>query len=238
METAIRRTQRDYTLALELAVVAQIGKGEGADLTDLPTAGQFVDLSRVTDAQSRKIVGSRVHESLHTEEVAQAAKMALRSRRPDQRLVHHDRGVGYCSTNHQALRQRHGMTCSMTDGYDCDQNDPAARVKRHPREGAALRRPTDLQWARRVVGESAHIHDHERPHRSLDLQTPDAVHRTSMPAWTPAIPTVQCVDVIQARQSGATGQPARLACSVHSRARSAAPSVPPTLLSCCRAFPF
>ncbi len=65
-----------------------------ADITYLPTAGKFAYLSLVTDAYSRKIVGWHVHESLQTEQVAQAMKMALRQRQTRQRLVHHsDRGI-------------------------------------------------------------------------------------------------------------------------------------------------
>ena len=52
-----------------------------ADITYLPTAGKFVYLSLVTDAYSRKIMGWHVHDSLQTEPVAQALKMALRARR-------------------------------------------------------------------------------------------------------------------------------------------------------------
>lgn len=60
-----------------------------ADISYLPTDGEFVYLSLVTDAHSRKIVGWHVHESLQTEEVAQALKMALRERCSRQRLVYH-----------------------------------------------------------------------------------------------------------------------------------------------------
>jgi putative transposase len=100
-----------------------------ADITYLPTNDKFVYLSLVTDAYSRKIVGWHVHDSLQTEPVAQALKMALRTRQSDQRLVHHsDRGIQYCSSYYQAIHQRHGLMCSMTDGYDCYQNALAERV--------------------------------------------------------------------------------------------------------------
>lgn len=48
-----------------------------ADITYFPTHGKFICLSLVKDAYSKKIVGWHVHESLQTEEVAQAMKMAL-----------------------------------------------------------------------------------------------------------------------------------------------------------------
>jgi putative transposase len=152
-----------------------------ADITYLPTAGRFAYLSLVTDAYSRKIVGWHVHESLQTEEVAQALKMALRGRQTHQALVHHsDRGIQYCSTYYQELHRRHGIQCSMTDGYDCYQNALAERVNGILKTELLLQRPADVQQARRMVAESVQIYNEERPHLSLKMQTPSAVHRASM----------------------------------------------------------
>lgn len=152
-----------------------------ADITYLPTADQFVYLSLVTDAHSRKIVGWHVHDSLRTEPVAQALKMALRTRQSDQRLVHHsDRGIQYCSSYYQAIHRRHGLQCSMTDGYDCYQNALAERVNGILKSELLLQRPADLEQARRMVRESVQIYNHERPHCSLKMQTPDTVHRASL----------------------------------------------------------
>jgi putative transposase len=152
-----------------------------ADITYLPTADKFVYLSLVTDAYSRKIVGWHVHDSLQTEPVAQALKMALRARQSDQRLVHHsDRGIQYCSTYYQSIHQRHGLHCSMTDGYDCYQNALAERVNGILKGELLLQRPANLEQARRMVGESVRIYNNERPHLSLKMQTPDAVHRASL----------------------------------------------------------
>ncbi len=152
-----------------------------ADITYLPTQGRFVYLSLVTDAYSRKIVGWHVHDSLQTEQVAQALKMALRTRQSDQRLVHHsDRGIQYCSSYYQAIHSRHGLHCSMTDGYDCYQNALAERVNGILKGELLLHRPVDLEQARRMVRESIEIYNAERPHLSLKMQTPDAVHRASV----------------------------------------------------------
>ncbi len=152
-----------------------------ADITYLPTENKFVYLSLVTDAYSRKIVGWSVHDSLQTEPVAQALEMALRARQSRQRLVHHsDRGIQYCSTYYQNIHQRHGLLCSMTDGYDCYQNALAERVNGILKGELLLQRPIDLQQARRMVDESVRIYNNERPHLSLKMQTPDAVHRASL----------------------------------------------------------
>lgn len=90
-----------------------------ADITYLPTQGKFVYLSLATDGWPRKIVGWSVHDTLQTEQVAQALQRALKGRRTRQRLVHHsDRGIQYCWDFYQKIHTTHGMTCLMTDGYD------------------------------------------------------------------------------------------------------------------------
>ena len=152
-----------------------------ADITYLPTHSGFVYLSLVTDAYSRKIVGYHVHDSLHTEQVSQALKAALKHRQSRQRLVHHsDRGIQYCSDAYQRIHRLHGLTCSMTDGYDCYQNALAERINGILKNEFLLQRPADLAQARRMVDESVAIYNTERPHFSLQLKTPDEVHRASL----------------------------------------------------------
>lgn len=106
----------------------------------------------MTDAWSRKIVGYHVHESLHTRHVAAALKMALVSRRTTSALIHHsDWGIQYCSQEYQALYQRYGVTCSMTDGYDCYQNALAEQVNGILKMEYLLVKPEDIVQARQMV---------------------------------------------------------------------------------------
>lgn len=152
-----------------------------ADITYIPTYSGFVYLSLVTDAYSRKIVGYHVHDSLRTEQVSQALMMALKHRQSHQRLVHHsDRGIQYCSDDYQAIHRKHGLTCSMTDGYDCYQNALAERINGILKGEFVLHRPSDLAQARQMVEQAVAIYNSERPHLSLQLKTPDQVHRASL----------------------------------------------------------
>lgn len=149
-----------------------------ADITYLPTRGKFVYLSLVTDAWSRKIVGYHVHGSLQTEEVSCALKMALRNRRSKTPLIHHsDRGIQYCSTYYQEIHRRHGLLCSMTDGYDCYQNALAERINGILKGEFLLHRPEGLAQAAKMVAQSIRIYNQERPHTALKYKTPDEVHR-------------------------------------------------------------
>lgn len=155
-----------------------------ADITYLPTDQGFVYLSLVTDAWSRKIVGHHVHDSLHTGQVSRALKVALNGRQTQQMLVHHsDRGIQYCSNDYQEIHRRHGIACSMTDGYDCYQNALAERVNGILKMEFLLHRPADLAQASRMVQQAVQIYNQERPHLSLKLKTPDEVHRASLAGW-------------------------------------------------------
>ena len=149
-----------------------------ADITYLPLRKGTAYVSLVTDAWSRKIVGYHVHESLHTHHVVRAFKMALVNRRTCSPLVHHsDRGIQYCSTKYQELHERHGVICSMTDGYDCYQNALAERINGILKMEYLLVKPEDIVQARKMVRESVEIYNTRRPHLSLKYKTPDEVHQ-------------------------------------------------------------
>jgi putative transposase len=154
-----------------------------ADITYLPTRERGAYLSLITNAYSRKIVGYHVHDSLYTAAVSQALKMALKERQGKRPLIHHsDRGIQYCAHEYQTIHQKHGLIYSMTDGYDCYQNALAERVNGILKQEFLLQQPDDLDQARRMVSQSIAIYNQERPHFSLQLKTPDEVHRASLQA--------------------------------------------------------
>lgn len=149
-----------------------------ADITYLPGQNDPLYLSLVTDAFSRKIVGHHVHQSLHADSVAIAFKNALRKRRKNSELIHHsDRGIQYCSALYQALHTRHGVRCSMTDGYDCYQNALAERINGILKMELLPERFEGVEQARKLVDEAVRIYNTERPHLALKYKTPDAMHR-------------------------------------------------------------
>ncbi|WP_445323907.1 integrase core domain-containing protein, partial [Pseudomonas sp. EL_65y_Pfl2_R95] len=88
-----------------------------------------------------------------------------------------DRGSQYCSGMYQKLHAIYGISCSMTDGYDCYQNALAERVNGILKTEFLLHRPQNLMQAKKMVDESVAIYNYERPHLSLKYRTPDAVHR-------------------------------------------------------------
>lgn len=121
-----------------------------ADITYIETAQTIGYLSLITDAYSRRIVGYHLHASLHTDGVL------------------------------LALDQRHGVACSMTDGYDCYQNALAERVNGILKTELLTAKPFDLDQAATMIGQAVDIYNHQRPHQALEYKTPDAVHRASV----------------------------------------------------------
>ena len=149
-----------------------------ADITYLPIYEGEAYLSLVTDAYSRKIVGYHVHDNLKTESVIKAFSTALKRRKYDGTLIHHsDRGIQYCSAQYQALHDKYGVRCSMTDGYDCYQNALAERVNGILKHEYLARKPRDILEAKQMVEESVNTYNQRRPHLSLQYKTPDEVHR-------------------------------------------------------------
>ena len=149
-----------------------------ADITYIPTHESETYLSLVTDAYSRKIVGYHLGSNLKTSSVKQAFSLALKSRHSSAALIHHsDRGIQYCSNEYQKIHDEHGVTCSMTDGYDCYQNALAERVNGILKNEYLLIKPKDLEEARRMVKQSINIYNQLRPHSALKYKTPDEVHR-------------------------------------------------------------
>lgn len=127
-------------------------------------------------------MGWHVHESLQTKQVAQALKMALKGSQSRQALVHHsDRGVQHCATYYQRLHQRHGLTCSMPDGYACYQNALAERVNGILKGELLLQRPADLVQARRMV--APHIIDKGIPTTRLLAQVLVAKYLDHLPLY-------------------------------------------------------
>jgi transposase InsO family protein len=152
-----------------------------ADITYIETKQAIGYLSLITDAYSRRIMGHNLHPSLHTDGVLRALQMALKQRQTDRTLIHHsDRGIQYCARPYQQLHQRHGVTCSMTDGYDCYQNALAERVNGILKTELLTAIPLDLSQAATMIEQAVNIYNHQRPHQALKYKTPDAVHRASI----------------------------------------------------------
>jgi len=149
-----------------------------SDITYVETDAGIHYLSLVTDAYSRKIMGYEVSDNMRAESVVKALRQAAKQRQTRRSLLHHsDRGLQYCSAIYQQELKRHDMTPSMTDGYDCYQNALAERVNGILKQEFLLYKCRNLHELKRLVRESVDTYNRLRPHLSLDMKTPEEVHK-------------------------------------------------------------
>lgn len=149
-----------------------------SDITYVESEQGVHYLSLVTDAYSRKIVGHHLSKNMKTKEVVKALKKAKIERFDDQPLIHHsDRGSQYCSDEYQQELKKQNILPSTTDGYDCYQNALAERVNGILKQEFLLFKCKTFNELKQLIDESVMIYNQWRPHLSLDMKTPNQVHK-------------------------------------------------------------
>lgn len=149
-----------------------------ADITYVKSGEGTHYLSLVTDAYSRQIMGYHLSEDMRACNVVKALKMAQLNRNYHHAAIHHsDRGLQYCSALYQEALDTYQITPSMTDGYDCYQNALAERINGILKYEFLLYECNTFDELQVLIKESIHIYNEMRPHLSLNMLTPNQVHR-------------------------------------------------------------
>ena len=169
---------RVYTNLIRDLVIDRICQVVVADITYIHTLEGFCYLALLTDACSRKIVGYDLSQSLSIEGSLRALQMALQEAKHTVGLIHHsDRGIQYCSDAYVELLHRHDAQISMTEQDHVFENAKAERVNGILKTEFMLgQKLSSFAVAKELVDESIYIYNHERPHLSLNYQTPAMRH--------------------------------------------------------------
>ncbi|MDC9565067.1 integrase core domain-containing protein, partial [Pseudoalteromonas sp. GAB2316C] len=75
---------------------------------------------------------------------------------------------------------KEGIRPSMTDGYDCYQNALAERINGILKQEFLLYKCRNMAELKQLVEESIFIYNEMRPHLSLDMKTPNQVHKKDL----------------------------------------------------------
>lgn len=149
-----------------------------SDITYIKSREKTHYLSLVTDAYSRKIMGYKLSDDMSTENVVQALKNAISNKITSKSTIHHsDRGLQYCSSGYQKVLEANSMIPSMTDGYDCYQNALAERVNGILKNEFLIYKCNNGKELQKLVEQSIHTYNVMRPHTSLNLLTPEQIHK-------------------------------------------------------------
>jgi putative transposase len=173
-----------YPNLIREMVVAGINQLWVSDITYYKTMGRFVYLSFVTDAYSHKILGFHVAETLETIHSLTALKMAMNSVDSCQnKIIHHsDRGIQYCSDDYVKLLSDNGILISMTENGDPLENPIAERVNGIIKEEYLNRYQfNSIKEIKEKLNQVVAFYNHERPHMSCSMFTPNKVHQENLP---------------------------------------------------------
>lgn len=149
-----------------------------SDITYIRLVVGFAYLSIITDAYSHKIVGYKLHPTLHSQGAIDALLMAQKDLKKKYGLIHHsDRGIQYCCNDYVIMIEHLDIRLSMTEKGDPYENAIAERIN------GILKIEFLLEHTFLTFGEAGQAVDlaiknynQRRPHLSCDMMTPVMAH--------------------------------------------------------------
>lgn len=179
----VKTTDSDHNLARFPNLIErrfdEFGVNEAwcGDITYIPTEEGWLYLASVIDLKTRRLVGYCFSNRMSADIVIKALEMAYKAEKPTAGCIFHsDQGSQYCSHAFQALLNRYGFRCSMSERGQCWDNAPAesfwATLKREcmPWNGCFVSR----LGAQREIVSWIRYYNGKRPHSKLDGKSPMA----------------------------------------------------------------
>ena len=156
-----------------------------ADITYIDTDMGVVYLHLLTDAFTHEIIGWILSDSLVSSNTVAALDMGIEkvSYIGLEGLIHHsDRGVQYCCNLYIEHLKAINATISMTEDYKPTDNAIAERVNGIIKQEwlYKMKRPHDLEEARRLITSIIEFYNNKRPHRSNRDMLPPKRMRESL----------------------------------------------------------
>jgi putative transposase len=153
-----------------------------SDITYVRTRQGFVYVSLITDAYSRKIIGTDVSHSLSIEGSLRALQRAMGQSRDLRGVIHHsDRGAQYCSGVYRQRLASRGMVSSMASVGNPYENAIAERVNGIIKQEFGFDGTfATLATVQRALREAVHLYNTRRLHQSLGYNVPADVHAKSL----------------------------------------------------------
>jgi putative transposase len=146
-----------------------------ADITYIRLQCEFVYLSVILDAHSRRVIGWALGKTLEADLAVEALKMAIGRGRVELGLVHHsDRGIQYASRAYTELLTEHGIGISMSrPGNPYDNAKAESFMKTLKYEEVYRSEYRDFGDARRQIGQFIEsVYNRKRLHSALGYLPP------------------------------------------------------------------
>ena len=150
-----------------------------SDITYIHLNNDFLYLSLVTDAYSKKIIGYSLFPTLETKGPLKALKMAIGQKGKSHTTHHSDRGIQYCSKEYVNTLNDNFIRISMTDKGDPYQNAIAERVNGILKGELGCDKVfNSVNQAYEHISNAIEKYNCLRPHMSCKLLTPNQKHKS------------------------------------------------------------
>jgi transposase InsO family protein len=169
---------RKYPNLIKEMLITRAGQLWASDITYLRLHSGFSYLSLITDLYSHKIVGYKLHRTLHAKGCLDALEMALKDTKRTKQLIHHsDRGVQYCCQEYVSKIHENNISLSMTENGDPYENAVAERVNGILKVELGLGESfASFAEADAAVERAIRLYNNLRKHDSCDRITPSQAH--------------------------------------------------------------
>jgi len=167
---------RVYPYRLRNVSVQRPDQVWSTDITYVPLASGFMYLAAVLDWYSRYVLAWRLSNTLDGSFCLEMLDEALSRGKPE--VFNTDQGVQFTAQAWTGRLESAGVAVSMDGKGRCLDNVFVERLWRTVKyEDIYLWRYEDVLQLRRGLGRYFPYYNEERPHQSLDYQTPAAVYR-------------------------------------------------------------
>jgi putative transposase len=196
---------RKYPNLIRGKVLLQAGELWVSDITYINTGNGFSYLSLITDAYSHKVVGYKLHPTLHAQGAIDALAMAGKDVKKTDKLIHHsDRGVQYCCHEYVQVIAHLGVQLSMTEKGDPYENAIAERINGILKTEFLLGESFDNHdAASKAVDSAVKRYNEMRIHDSCNRLTPVMAHEQKgvlQKYWKPKVyPKKETTEAVMAQ---------------------------------------
>jgi putative transposase len=152
-----------------------------SDITYIKLDVKHAYLALIIDLYSKKIMGYALDDNMKVDMVKQALKMAKQNCiHKTESIVHHsDRGKQYCCPDYTNYAKNLGFIMSTTQNSDPYENAVAERINGIIKYEFGLGNTIpNLRIAQAMIKQAVEIYNNDRIHWSLNLKTPQEVHRS------------------------------------------------------------
>jgi putative transposase len=165
-----------YPYLLNGVAITRVNQVWSTDITYIRMAGGFVYLVAVMDWYSRYVLSWALSLTLELPFCLEALKAALGHGRPE--IFNSDQGSQFTSERFTGELERRGIAVSMDGRGRCLDNIFIERLWRSLKyEEVYLRDYQLVPEARHGIGNWFRFYNHQRPHQSLEYQTPAMLYR-------------------------------------------------------------